>query len=81
MDFVTETLQNEAYAFLKLPLNPLLYQFVVLLTYCKISSHSTFGFKSMVIYFEASPIDDEDQSWKVINRIDWTNVHSEDTEA
>jgi len=81
MDFVTKTLQNEAYAFLKLPLHPLLYQFVVLLTYCKISSHSIFGFKSMVIYFEASPIDDQGQSWKVINRIDWTSGHPEDIEA
>ena len=34
----------------------------------------------MVIYFEAYPIDDQGQSWKVIDRIDWTNGHPEDIE-
>lgn len=81
MDFVTKTPQNEVYAVLKLPLIPLLYQFVVLLTYWKISSLSTFGFKTIVMYFEAFSIDDQGQSWKVINRIDWTNGHPEDIEA
>lgn len=35
----------------------------------------------MVMYFEAYSMDDQGQSWKVINRIDWTNGHPEDTEA
>lgn len=33
------------------------------------------------MYFEVYSMDDQGQSWKVINTIDWTNGHPEDTEA